>query len=73
MFAGRLSQLPEDTQTRFRVLVTRSAADPDRPKLPADDEKRLHDVERRSAACYAEIEETTYRYRQIAKRLNAKI
>lgn len=64
--------LPEDTQPRFRRIVELSAPDLDRPLMPPDIEQALNETERKSAACYAAIEETTFRFHQIARKLREK-
>lgn len=53
-------RLPEDTQGRLRLHVEHSSPNPDRPRLPDQVERLLAEVERRTAACYASMEELTF-------------
>lgn len=64
--------LPEDTQSRFRLIVEQSAPDLERPLLSPEIENALNETERKSAACYAGIEEATFRFHQIARKLREK-
>lgn len=66
---GSVDDLPDRTQPRILALVERSAPNIDRPPLPAETEHRLDGVERKTAACYAEAEETTFRWRRLARQL----
>ncbi len=53
-------KLPDDTQTRIRLHVENSAPSTSRPRLPWQVENMLAEVERRTAACYASMEELTF-------------
>lgn len=60
-------ELPDQTIPRIRALVENSAPNLNNPtRLPEEDERKLSEVEQRSAACYADIEERTYRMRRFA-------
>ena len=63
----RIRPLPDQTQPRLRVLVENSAPNPNRPRLDEDTEKHLDPVERRSASCYADMENRTARLRKLAR------
>lgn len=62
--------LPEDPAERSKQIEARSRPDPDKPKLSPEREARLAAVEEKSAACYTEAEELTYRLRRVARRIN---
>lgn len=59
----KILRLPRDSVAHVRVIAERSAPDPNRPRLADEHERRLEDVERRSAACYAEAEELAHQMR----------
>ena len=65
--------LPDNTQSRIALIVTNSMPNPYRPRLSEESEYRLNDIERRTAACYAEVEETVFKLRKMAKILNEEI
>jgi hypothetical protein len=67
-----IDTLPEDTQSRIPLLVERSAPDHDRPHLSIAAEARLADVERRTAACYAALEDASARLRSMAHEIVEK-
>lgn len=68
---GKVTDLPDQTQPRILALVERSSPNIDKPPLPPGVERNFDATERKTAACYADIEETTFRLRRIAKRLAA--
>lgn len=59
-------RLPDDTQPRIRILVEQSQPDPDRPRLDPELERRFARVDAEAAACYASMEETTFRLGRLA-------
>lgn len=65
-----IGRLPKKTIERFEALVERSSPNPVKPPLPEGMETRLALVEKRTAACYAGMEEMTYRIQQAAKRID---
>lgn len=65
--------LPDDTQSRIPLLIERSASDLDRPMLSVEVEKRLADVERRSAACYASLEDASARLHLLAIDIDSQV
>lgn len=67
-----LKDLPDSTQPRILALVERSSPNIDKPKLPPDVEYRLDPIERKTAACYAEAEEATFRLNKLARKLAAR-
>lgn len=68
----RIEDMPDKTQPRLRVLVEKSSPDPDRPKINEEAERRLNEVERKTAACYASIEETTFQLHKLGKKLKGE-
>lgn len=67
-----IDTLPGDTQSRIPLLVERSAPDHDRPHLRAEVEARMDDVERRTAACYAALENASASYNDITHKILEK-
>ena len=65
----KLLRLPVDPVARVRMIAERSVPDPDRPRLSEENERKLEDVERRSAVCYAESEELTHQLRVLASEI----
>lgn len=61
--------LPEDTLPRIRAIVEKSAPDPERPQLAPDREASLTEIERKSAGCYASMEDASAQLRKIAKEI----
>lgn len=59
-------RLPDDTQPRIRLLVEQSQPDPNRPRLDPEIERRFARVDAEAAACYASMEETTFRLGRLA-------
>jgi hypothetical protein len=56
-----------DSTAAFVVQTAqRSRASATRPRMAEEVEARLDDVERKSAACYAELEHASFRLRRIA-------
>lgn len=68
--SGSAKDLPDQTQPRILALVERSAPNEDRPHLSPDMEHRVAPVERKTAVCYAQTEEATFRLNRLAKRLD---
>ena len=64
--------LPDQTQPRIQALVERSAPNPDRPRLSETTEKKFEPVDRKTAACYASMEDMTDQLRRLAKQLEDK-
>jgi hypothetical protein len=60
-------ELPDQTIPRLKALVEHSAPNPERPQLPEESEKRLAEVERKTAAVYCEMEEKTKRIHMHAR------
>lgn len=71
MTRAMTSPLPTDPIERTRHLVRRSAPNPERPRLPDDDERVLADCDARNAACYAAIEDATDRLRRATEDISA--
>jgi hypothetical protein len=67
MSAKRSLAVSDNTNTRLLALVENSRPNPTRPRLSEERELRLADVEARSAACYASIEELTYKIHRLVK------
>lgn len=63
------ARLPTSEPERIAVLVERSSPSPDRPRLSIDAESRLEEIERRSAQCYAVIENITDRFGRLAEQI----
>jgi hypothetical protein len=51
---------------RIRALVERSHPNPERPKLRPELEEQLHELDRRSASCYAELELLSEQFSDLA-------
>jgi hypothetical protein len=64
---ARNRDLADDTVTRIRTHVENSAPNTERPRLSEKKEKLLADLDQRSAACYAGMEELTYRVGKLAE------
>jgi hypothetical protein len=65
-----VDELPKDVVTRREALEQRAQPDRDRPKLSAGSEARLAVVEEKSAQCYIQAEELTFRLHRAATRIN---
>lgn len=65
---GRLPQGPQ----RIVALVERSTPNPDRPRLSAELEAQLAELDRKSAACYALMEDISDRIAQLADKIDAE-
>lgn len=63
------SGLPSKTLPRLAALVVRSKPSSTRPRLSTESEFRLEDIETQKAACYANMEEMTYQFHDLAKQL----
>jgi len=63
----RRTALADDTNARIVALVENSAPDLNRPRLTPARELRLADVERRTAACYAGMEDLTYKVEKLTR------
>ena len=59
--------LSGNANSRLAAIVENSRPNPTRPRLSEERELRLADVEARSAACYASIEELTYSIQRLVK------
>jgi len=68
----RAADLPRITQMRIPVLIEQSAPDLERPRGSEAMEKRLSEIERKSAACYAALEDSTVRLSELAEQLTEK-
>ena len=66
------SELPDETLPRIKILVERSAPDPDRPRLPEEVEHQLTEVESKSAACYADNENRVASLHKFAREINQR-
>ncbi len=66
---AHLKSLPDDMQGRIRTHVENSSPNPDRPRLPEDIERQLDEVERRTAACYAGMEELSFQVEQLVREI----
>lgn len=62
-----LKSLPDPS--RIRAMAERSAPDLSRPRLSEEHERALADVERRTAACYASMEELSYQIGNLTEEL----
>jgi hypothetical protein len=65
-------EVPDETLPRIKILVERSAPNPERPRLPEDIELQLQEIETKSAACYADNENRVARLRKLSREINAK-
>jgi hypothetical protein len=63
------ASLPEDSRSRAKVLEHRTRPDPNKPKVSKACDAHLAGIEERTAQCYAEIEERTFRLRKLAERI----
>jgi hypothetical protein len=61
--------LPEGA-SRVLALVERSAPDPDRPRLAEEWERQLADIDAKSAACYASMEDLSDRLDRVAAEID---
>jgi len=61
--------LPEDPIARREHLEHRTKPSTDKPPIGPAAEARLASLEEKTAQCYVSMEESTYRLRQIAKRI----
>lgn len=59
--------------TNNKAAVMRSMPNPNRPRLSAESEMRFADIEKRTAACYAESEELTDKLLEMAKVISGEI
>jgi hypothetical protein len=59
--------LSDDTNVRIRMLVENSAPNPDRPRLDEEREKKLAEIESRSAACYASMEDLRFKIARLVR------
>jgi len=57
---------------RISAIVKRSAPDTSRPRLPDEMEKELECVDRDSAACYANLEDLSSRFADLAADLRSE-
>lgn len=71
MTRAMTSPLSREPIERTHQLVRRSAPNPDRPRLPDDDERVLADCDARNAACYAAIEDATDRLSRAVEDISA--
>lgn len=62
-------ELPEGAG-RVMALVERSAPDPDRPRLSDEWERQLADIDAKSAACYASMEDLSDQLDRVARELD---
>lgn len=62
-------ELPADPVARREHLELRTIPSPNKPKIGFAAEARLAGLEEKTAQCYVELEEASYRLRQIAKRI----
>jgi hypothetical protein len=62
---AKSSSLPEGA-ARIMKLVERSAPNPDRPRLAHEWERQLAEVDVRSAACYASMEDLSDQLARLA-------
>jgi hypothetical protein len=59
-------ELPASDAARVLALVERSAPDPERPRLGEEWEVMLADIDAKSAACYASMEDLSDRLDRLA-------
>ena len=62
--------LPDDPIARREVLEDRATPNTTKPRLSPDMEAELAELEERSAQCYIQAEDHTYRLFRVAKRIN---
>lgn len=65
--------LADETQPRIKVLIERSAPDPDRPRLSETVERALAEVETKSAAAYADNENRVARQRRFNREVTKRM
>jgi hypothetical protein len=65
--------LTDETQPRIKVLIERSAPNPDRPRLSDEVERALVEVETKTAAAYADNENRVARKRRLSKEMRSKL
>ena len=64
-----ISQFSEDAETRRSEIAKRAAPSATKPILPEAYEKELVPVDAKTAECYSEMEELSYRWFQLANQL----
>lgn len=64
-----VKKMPDNTEPRIRFLVEKSAPSTSRPRLSEEREKRLNATERKSAACYASMENSSAELSKLAEAL----
>jgi hypothetical protein len=62
--------LPDDATERRRFLERRAAPSVTKPRTDPETEAQLAEIEERSAQCYLDLEEATYRTKRAAERVN---
>jgi hypothetical protein len=67
-----VGSFPPDKQARREMLELRAAPSDTRPQLSAVYEAELAETEEKTAQCYIQAEETTYRMLRLARRLKSK-
>lgn len=70
MSRANVLRLPLDPVARAKVLVERSTPDERRPRLREEYERKLAEVEHKSAVCYAEAEELAHQLRCVTAEIN---
>lgn len=64
-----LDQLSESDVDRLRELTERAAPSRQRPRLSTQVEDALNGIERRTAGYYTAMEDISYRFRRLARRI----
>lgn len=64
-----MSKAAESTRKFLTSVVERSRPSKQRPRMAEDVEARLEEVERKSAACYAELEMNSFALSKLAKEI----
>lgn len=73
MTQREVDDLPDDPNWRADVLALRSRPDPAAPRVSRRAERALAEIERRTAASYAQLEELQYRLHRAADEIEHQI
>lgn len=65
--------LPDDKLARAEVLELRTVPSTTKPRISPESEASLAGLEERTAQCYSEMEERTFRLRKLAKRIGSTV
>jgi hypothetical protein len=67
-----VGQLPVDSDARKAALEDRAKPNPDKPQLPEDQEKALAPLDAVMAECYKDVEELTFQWHLLSKKLRGE-